>query len=51
MGDRTEPKAVSGAVRVVRCQQPTGGLECGLSFRVAASWYRVTVQPLAAHPY
>jgi len=52
MGGRAEPKAVSGAVRVVRCRQPTGGLECALSFRVATPWNCVTVQqPLAAHPY
>jgi hypothetical protein len=51
MGDRTEPKAGSDAVPVVRRRQPTGGLESALSFRVAAPWNRVTVQPLATHPY
>jgi hypothetical protein len=51
MGGRTEPKAGSGAVPVVRRRQPTGGLEFALSFGVAAPWNCVTVQPLATHPY
>lgn len=51
MGGRAEPKAVSGAVRVVRYRRPTGDLKSALSFRVATPWNCVTVQPLAAHPY
>jgi hypothetical protein len=47
VGGRTEPRAGSGAVPVVRRRQPTGGLESFLSFRVAAPWNCVTVQPLA----
>jgi len=51
MGGRTEPKAGSVAVPVVKRRQPTGGLESAVSFRVAAAWNCVTVQPLATHPY
>jgi len=51
MGGRTEPKAGLGTVPVGRRRQPTGGLESALSFRDAAPWNCVTVQPLAPHLY